>query len=720
MAIATEDLRFRVLAQVLGAQAIGGLKNQLDGIGKSSAGVQKNFQFLANSLKTLGVAYAASQGITFAKSLLNLGDQLDELSQKTGVSASDLAKFKTTAEQSGVPLESLAKSLSRLARSTVEAATGSKEAKAAFASVGVAALDINGKARPTADVLKDLADRFSNMRDGPEKAAVAMKIFGKSGADLIPFLNQGAAGISKFGLAISDDFAARAGAFNDTLDGFVVSAKNLGISILSDLLPTFQEIANEFKDSADSSSSLKELWMGFGEAVRLLAIAFEGLVLPIKTVGDAIIQLSVDVIDRSIVRFKTFVNTISSVAAGLIEFGRGNFKGLSEARGAAIAENERIEAEYFARSKKRLEDFSSRFDQNVQKSATSISRLSKNSLLLGEGSVDEILKRQRDSTAPDDKKKDQAANIDALTKARTAERDRIKEFIEQQTLENKQREQALEDINLTSLELLKVTEARKLESEAVKAGKTMTAEQRAELMKATEEIIKQRTALIDLEQQQKRSFGYGLKDGLRSYVDEATNVGKQISESVKRSFTAMEDALLDFVTTGKLNFTEFANSIIKDLARIAIRQAVTAPLASGLGSIFSGFNPAAASPGLGGGTSFGASPSPNIFEKGGIMTSRGSVPLRAYARGGVANSPQLALFGEGSRPEAYVPLPDGRNIPVKMQGGGSNFEINVMVSADGSTSATGSSEQGKQLGTVIAAAVRSELIAQKRPGGILA
>lgn len=55
------------------------------------------------------------------------------------------------------------------------------------------------------------------------------------------------------------------------------------------------------------------------------------------------------------------------------------------------------------------------------------------------------------------------------------------------------------------------------------------------------------------------------------------------------------------------------------------------------------------------------------FADGGIMTSRGPVPLRRYAGGGVASSPQLALFGEGSGPEAFVPLSGGR-IPVKIDG----------------------------------------------------
>lgn len=56
------------------------------------------------------------------------------------------------------------------------------------------------------------------------------------------------------------------------------------------------------------------------------------------------------------------------------------------------------------------------------------------------------------------------------------------------------------------------------------------------------------------------------------------------------------------------------------------------------------------------------------FADGGIMTPLGPLPLKRYAYGGIANSPQLAMFGEGRKPEAYVPLPDGRSIPVTMQG----------------------------------------------------
>jgi hypothetical protein len=102
------------------------------------------------------------------------------------------------------------------------------------------------------------------------------------------------------------------------------------------------------------------------------------------------------------------------------------------------------------------------------------------------------------------------------------------------------------------------------------------------------------------------------------------------------------------------------------------------------------------------------------------MTAEGPVPLRKYAGGGIANSPQLALFGEGSMPEAYVPLPDGRRIPVAMKGGaGGATTVNVSVDASGSQ-VQGDAGRSEQLGRAVAQAVQAELVRQKRPGGLLA
>lgn len=68
------------------------------------------------------------------------------------------------------------------------------------------------------------------------------------------------------------------------------------------------------------------------------------------------------------------------------------------------------------------------------------------------------------------------------------------------------------------------------------------------------------------------------------------------------------------------------------------------------------------------------------FDNGGIMTAAGSLPLNKYSYGGIANSAQVAVYGEGRKPEAYVPLPDGRTIPVTMASGGGGNSLTIYQS----------------------------------------
>lgn len=118
----------------------------------------------------------------------------------------------------------------------------------------------------------------------------------------------------------------------------------------------------------------------------------------------------------------------------------------------------------------------------------------------------------------------------------------------------------------------------------------------------------------------------------------------------------------------------------------------------------------------------------SFFANGGIMTSAGSLPLKMYANGGVANSPQMAIFGEGATPEAYVPLPDGRSIPVTMSGGSSTTTtsngviINIVVNKDGTQSTSATGDDGKAWQAVaqkVRAVVMDEMVNQQRPGGLL-
>ena len=101
------------------------------------------------------------------------------------------------------------------------------------------------------------------------------------------------------------------------------------------------------------------------------------------------------------------------------------------------------------------------------------------------------------------------------------------------------------------------------------------------------------------------------------------------------------------------------------------------------------------------------------FAKGGIVTKP---TLFAYGAGGTGN---FGLMGEAGSPEAILPLKRGRsgNLGVEASGGATNIVVNVDASG---SSVEGDEADGKALGMALSAAIESELIKQKRPGGLLA
>jgi lambda family phage tail tape measure protein len=82
-----------------------------------------------------------------------------------------------------------------------------------------------------------------------------------------------------------------------------------------------------------------------------------------------------------------------------------------------------------------------------------------------------------------------------------------------------------------------------------------------------------------------RHWEDGLTRGFKAVLDEAEDMASQTERLVRNAFKGMEDALVSFVTTGKLDFKSLADSIIADLVRIQIRQSITQPLSNALSTI---------------------------------------------------------------------------------------------------------------------------------------
>jgi hypothetical protein len=227
---------------------------------------------------------------------------------------------------------------------------------------------------------------------------------------------------------------------------------------------------------------------------------------------------------------------------------------------------------------------------------------------------------------------------------------------------------------------------------------------------------------------------------LKDHID---NAGKTIFSVIEKLFYTTKDLLSSLIIKIQAGIDMMLNA-----AKRAKEQGKRDALVKAIGQAIGSFAPTGGTPsGASGGpaitdgpgfklnyTPSGSLPSDATsmsnygFAKGGIMSSAGPTPLQRYARGGVARSPQLAMFGEGSRPEAYVPLPDGRSIPVTMSNGGGNVNnISVNVAIEGGQTQTQTSAGGKdntedqtrRLGVAISNAVKQEIFNQQRPGGLL-
>ena len=277
-------------AQIL-ISAVDQTKTAFDSIKRGLGGLTDTAKSVNGVLANLGVAVSVAGLTAMVKSAINTGDALDEMSQRVGVSVETLSVWKPAAEQSGVSGESFEKGLRKLSTTMLEAATGSEDAARGFSAVGVEFKNQDGTLRATDQVLLDLAERFKAMPDGAEKTALAVQLFGKSGAELIPFLNQGRDGINELaaemqalGVQMSSETAAQAGNFNDALDKLKLATTSIGNQIIASLLPALNDMAGGMVESAKQGGTLRVILDG-------VVLVLKTLALGAATVGKAFVAL---------------------------------------------------------------------------------------------------------------------------------------------------------------------------------------------------------------------------------------------------------------------------------------------------------------------------------------------------------------------------------------------------------------------------------------------
>ena len=612
---------------------------------------------IAGGLATglLGAGFSAA--ITGAIDSL---DKLNDASERLGISVEDLSALNFAGKMNGLEFEDMTAALTKLSVKMQEAAAGGKESGALFADMGIKVTDASGKLKTADAVFAEMADKFSEFEDGAAKTALAVDAFGKSGAKLVPVLNGGAAGLkamreeaASLGGIIDGKLAKQAADFNDNMDKLSVLSGSVAKSIAGELLPSLNKLATEFL-------AAKSAGMGFWES--LIGI---GLSNPGKSAGEQIKSLTADIDKLTASRNAAMASNKQdggSIDTGDMEAELGRltrrreyFKALQRAEALDGADGN-YSNEGRGRSSGTGKQAITRTPTGEGKgkgkaAAKEIAEATAEATAYGKA-MESLAKLTGDADAAQlDLTKSQKTLYDLMTSAEWANMpDAWKE---------------------TAVVQFEAARAAEEAADSTKRLNDMLADtESAGIEKARDDMLLLVAALekgVITEQQYVEAASARLKLNDSDKAKESIN---ELDEFTKSAARNMQTSLADFIFDPFANGVDnMAASFGKMLQRMAAEAAAAAIMKNLFGDMGQGTSSGSGSGGNFGWVGQAAQFIGAFFADGGVMTSGGPVPLRKYAGGGIANSPQLAMFGEGSKPEAYVPLPDGRRIPVAMQGG---------------------------------------------------
>lgn len=177
------------------------------------------------------------------------------------------------------------------------------------------------------------------------------------------------------------------------------------------------------------------------------------------------------------------------------------------------------------------------------------------------------------------------------------------------------------------------------------------------------EIIKQ---IKEKAVAQKNDLFGGFTSGMNTYFQEITDFAKFTEDATVRAFKGMEDALVTFVQTGKLNFGDLARSIIADIARIYVRQTMIAPILGAIGGAFGGSSVSPFSLGYANATS----------DPIGTLNYMQGWTGQKRAMGGPVTAGKTYLVGERG-PELFTAQSSGKIMP--NGSGGSGVVVNQTI-----------------------------------------
>jgi len=272
---------YTIKAKVTGQNEIGGLQKSLGGLKTST----NNTATAMNKLKTaasnaFGVMknLAPAIGIAGMGKLVNdtlqLGDQLEKMSQKTGLAVPVLDKLRQAADLGGTDFKTLSRAFPTLSKNMLDASRGIGTAKKAFDFLKIGVTNADGSLKPLDQTFFEISDKLRVLEDRNRAAGLASEIFGTGiGAKLIPIMNQGSEAIQGLSTGFTQLGAERMATFNDDVAQMGEKFNVLKVQLTSAVLPALEKLVEIITSGVEKFTALPA-------PVKAISIAL-GLLLPV-------------------------------------------------------------------------------------------------------------------------------------------------------------------------------------------------------------------------------------------------------------------------------------------------------------------------------------------------------------------------------------------------------------------------------------------------------
>lgn len=245
-------------------------------VGSAAKSMQAAFDLAKTALVGIAAGLTVGAFKNWIQGALDAADAASKLSARTGIAVEDVAGLQLAFELGGSSAEGFSKSMFLMSR---QMADGNK----AFDTLGIATRNADGTLRGTKDVLYEVAEQFAGMKDGAAKTALAMEIFGKSGAEIIPVLNGGAQGLrdmadmaETLGLTMSADTAKAAEQFNDTMTLVGKTSDGVARQVAAQILPALNAMAGGLLEAMTQGNTLRQVADALGTGLKILYTVFAG------------------------------------------------------------------------------------------------------------------------------------------------------------------------------------------------------------------------------------------------------------------------------------------------------------------------------------------------------------------------------------------------------------------------------------------------------------